>query len=95
MGSQSTVSSATAAPKEDSNVFTIAIVPRHATALKLASVKVADATDGLANLVHDVCLTGGKKATDAACPTAKKQLPMNTAVFFTQAVSVATVSKTL
>lgn len=44
---------------------------------------------------HDVCMTGTKKATDAACPTTKVQIPMNEASFFTQAVTTATVSKAL
>jgi hypothetical protein len=62
--------------------------------LKLSAVTVANATEGSANLAHDVCLTLTKKATDAACPTTAVQVPMNNASFFTQAVTNATVSKT-
>lgn len=62
--------------------------------MKIASVTVANATQGGAGLVHDVCL-GAKKSTVATCTaTATRNIPMGEASFFTQAVTTATVSKT-
>lgn len=66
------------------------VVPRHANALKLNQITVDNATNGSAGLVHDVCFTLTKKATEANCGTATRNLKNSEASFFTQAVSAAT-----
>jgi hypothetical protein len=73
---------------------TIVVVPREATATKIHSVSVAEATDDSAFLQHDVCLrekttTGTACPTGTATPVAGVQVPMNTAKFFQQIWSVS------
>lgn len=93
MGSQSNVESAAAAPIDTHSVYTVAVVPRHATKTALASVTVANATSGVANLKHDVCMNAkdAKKATCEAKPL--RALAMNEVSFFTQVATTAVLSK--
>lgn len=65
-------------------------MPRHANALKLTSLTVANATNGQAGLAHDVCFTQTKKSTDEDCGTVTRTLTNAEASFFTQAISTAT-----
>lgn len=93
MGSQAKVESKAAAPLDTHTVYTIAVVPRHATKLALSTIKVADATNSSANLAHDICYVA-KTSKVATCPTKPlKSIPMQDASFFTQAVTTAIVSK--
>jgi hypothetical protein len=93
MGSQSTIKSKATAPIDEHKVYTIAVVPRHATKTALAAVTVANATNGSANLTHDICYNA-KKSTVATCATTPlRSIPMDQASFFTQVATTAVASK--
>jgi len=91
MGAQAQVKSAAAAPLDQHMVYTIAVVPRHATKTSLAQVAVADATDGSAGLKHEVCFNAKTKAACEATPL--KAIAFNSASFFMQVATEAVASK--
>jgi len=92
MGAQSQIRGEAAAPYTQHMVYTVAVVPRHATKTQLAQVTVANATNGSTMLKHEVCYNA--KSTKATCEAKPlKSIAFNEASFFLQVATESVNSK--